>query len=63
MISRDAHNALPANLNHGDRVFFEELDDDLIAFVRWVDRRYAKRGRPSMEARLELECPRREATT
>lgn len=60
-LCRDAHDALPANLKPGDRVFFEELDEDLIAFVRWVDRRYAKRGRPSMEARLLHECPRRGA--
>ena len=60
-LCRDAHDALPANLKPGDRVFFEELDDDLIEFVRWVDRRYKRRGRPSMEARLLVECPRREA--
>lgn len=60
-LCRGAHDALPANLNHGDRVFYEELDPDLIDLVRRVDRRYARRGRPSMETRLELECPRREA--
>ncbi|HVQ60398.1 MAG TPA: hypothetical protein VMS60_15975 [Solirubrobacterales bacterium] len=60
-LCRAGHDALPANLKHGDRVFYEELDPDLIDFVQRVDRRYAKRGRPSMEARLELECPRREA--
>jgi hypothetical protein len=60
-LCRGAHDALPANLKPGDRVFFEELEDDLIEFVRWVDRRYAKPGRPSMESRLLVECPRREA--
>lgn len=59
-LCRAAHDALPANLKPGDRVYFEELDDDLIAFVVWVDERYGKPGRPSMLARLELECPRRE---
>lgn len=60
-LCRNGHDALPANLKPGDRVFFEELDDDLVEFVRWVDRRYGKPGRPSMEARLLVECPRREA--
>jgi hypothetical protein len=58
-LCRCAHDALPANLKPGDRVFYEELEPDLIDFVRRVDRRYAKRGRPSMEARLLIECPRR----
>jgi len=59
-LCRCAHDALPANLKPGDRVFYEELDPELIAFVRWVDERYGKPGRPSMEVRLLVECPRRE---
>jgi hypothetical protein len=58
-LCRFAHDALPANLHAGDRVFYEELDEDLIAFCERIDRRYAKSGRPSMAARLRLECPPR----
>lgn len=58
-LCRCAHDALPANLKPGDRVFFEELDPDLIDLCERIDRRYAKPGRPSMAARLRLECPPR----
>ena len=43
------------------RIYFDELDDDLIDFCRRVDERYAEDWRPSMLARLEVECPRRKA--
>lgn len=58
-LCRCAHENLPSNLRAGARVFYEELDEDLIAFCERIDRRYAKRGRPSMAARLRLECPPR----
>jgi hypothetical protein len=61
-LCRKAHEGVPANLKPGDRVFYEELDEDLIAFCERIDRRYAKRGRPSMAARLLVECPPRPAS-
>jgi hypothetical protein len=61
-LCRSAHEGVPANLKPGDRVFYEELDEDLIAFCERIDCRYAKRGRPSMAARLRVECPPRPAS-
>lgn len=58
-LCRNAHDALPANLNPGARVYFEELDEDLIDFCERIDRRYAGTGRRSLLARLRHECPPR----
>lgn len=42
------------------RIYFEELDPDLIDFCERIDQRYAGQRRPSILARLEVECPRRD---
>lgn len=42
-------------------IYFEELDPDLIDMCERLDRRYAADWRPSLLARLEIECPKREA--
>jgi hypothetical protein len=43
------------------RIYFDELDPDLIDFCIRIDERYALPSRPSILARLEIECPKREA--
>lgn len=43
------------------RIYFDELDSDLIDECRRIDERYALPSRPSLLARLEIECPKREA--
>ena len=60
-LCRGGHDALPANLKRGRRVYFDELDPDLIDFCERIDERYALPSRPSILARLEIECPKREA--
>jgi hypothetical protein len=40
-------------------IYFDELDEDLIAECRRIDERYALPSRPSLLARLEIECPKR----
>jgi hypothetical protein len=53
-----AHEAVGRRM---DRIYFDELEDDLIDFCIRVDERYALPSRPSLRARLEIECPKREA--
>lgn len=44
------------------RIYFDELDQDLIDECQRIDERYALPSRPSLLARLEIECPNRRET-
>lgn len=57
-LCRDAHEPVTRRTA---RIYFDELDDDLIDECRRIDERYALPSRPSLLARLEIECPKREA--
>jgi hypothetical protein len=58
-LCRAAHEAVTRRMA---RIYFDELDEDLIAECRRIDERYALASRPSLLARLEIECPKRKET-